>query len=255
MKKYLTQNMQSGNFNYTNKIEEELFMKRTKIYNLIILDKSGSMFDIRQAAINGFNETLGSIQAAQKKYLESQEHYVTFVTFCGCGIQKVYDNVPVGKTHKITSEQYEPCCSTPLYDAIGFTLSKMKKVIKDDEDSTAIVTIITDGEENSSEEYNLPQVQALIHSLKEEGWTFAYMGTCHDVKSVTTSLSITNVITFERSEENTAEVFKQDREARERFYCKIDKLRAAEPIGMPSCGRKASYRKIQDEYFDNDENK
>jgi hypothetical protein len=98
-------------------------------------------------------------------------------------------------------------------------------------------------------------VQALIHSLKEEGWTFAYMGTCHDVKSVTTSLSITNVITFERSEENTAEVFKQDREARERFYCKIDKLRAAEPIGMPSCGRKASYRKIQDEYFDNDENK
>lgn len=138
-----------------NEIEKQLFMERTKIYNLIILDKSGSMFDIRNAAINGFNETLGSIQAAQKKYQETQEHYLTFVTFCGCGIEHVYDNIMVDKAHKITSEEYTPCCNTPLYDAIGFTLTKMKKHIKPDEDSTAVVTIITDGEENSSEEYNL----------------------------------------------------------------------------------------------------
>lgn len=232
-----------------NKIEEELFMKRTKIYNLVILDKSGSMHDIRQAAINGFNETLGSIQAAQKKYYETQEHYLTFVTFCGCGVEYVYDNVMVNKARKITSDDYTPCCYTPLYDAIGLTLTKMKKIIKEDEDSTAIVTIITDGEENSSEEYSLPQVQALIYSLKEEGWTFAYMGTCHDVKAVTTSLSITNVITFEKSEENTEEVFKQDREARERFYDKVHDLQAMQPFEMPSCERKAQYKRMQDDYF------
>ena len=35
--------------------------KKTQVYNLIILDKSGSMDSIRAAAINGYNETLGAI--------------------------------------------------------------------------------------------------------------------------------------------------------------------------------------------------
>lgn len=37
--------------------------KKTPIYNLVILDKSGSMEAIRTEAINGYNETLGSIKA------------------------------------------------------------------------------------------------------------------------------------------------------------------------------------------------
>lgn len=235
-----------------NEIEKQLFMERTKIYNLIILDKSGSMYSIRQAAINGFNETLGSIQAAQKKYIETQEHYLTFVTFCGCGTEYVYDNVMANEAHKITTDEYEPCCCTPLYDAIGFTLTKMKKLIKEDEDSTAVVTIITDGEENASGEYSLPQVQALIHSLKEEGWTFAYMGTCHDVESITTSLTITNVVTFEYDAKSTEEVFEKDRQARERFYDKVHNFQAARPFEAPKSisERKAKYKKIQNEYFD-----
>lgn len=236
-----------------NEIEKQLFMERTKIYNLIILDKSGSMHSIRQAAINGFNETLGSIQAAQKKYNETQEHHLTFVTFCGCGIEYVYDNKLVWEANKITSDDYQPCCYTPLYDAIGFTLTKMKKLIKEDEDSTAVVTIITDGEENASEEYDITQVQALIHSLKEEGWTFAYMGTCHDVQSVTSSLTITNVITFEHDEKSTEEVFKKDREARERFYDKVHCLRETEKFEMASlCAseRKEKYKEMQGDYFE-----
>ena len=34
---------------------------KTKIYNLVILDKSGSMSSIAKAAISGFNETIGGI--------------------------------------------------------------------------------------------------------------------------------------------------------------------------------------------------
>lgn len=227
-------------------------MEKTKIYNLIILDKSGSMYDIRQSAINGFNETLGSIQAAQKKYEHTQEHYLTLVTFCGCGIEYVHDNIRVNEAHKITPNDYEPCCFTPLYDAIGLSLTKMKKLIKEDEDSTAVVTIITDGEENDSKEYNLEQVQTLIHSMKEEGGTFAYMGTCHDVMSVTTSLSITNVVTFERSQENTEEAFKKDRLARERFYDKVHCMQETSCMRGATLAseRKARYRNIQNEYFE-----
>lgn len=38
---------------------------KTLVYNLVILDKSGSMESIRKEAIDGYNETLGAIRAAQ----------------------------------------------------------------------------------------------------------------------------------------------------------------------------------------------
>ena len=43
---------------------------KTQVYNLVILDKSGSMESIRKEAIDGYNETLGTIRAAQLKHLE-----------------------------------------------------------------------------------------------------------------------------------------------------------------------------------------
>lgn len=49
-------------------------METTKIYNLIILDKSGSMENIKEQAISGYNETLGTIRSAQLRHLDTQEH-------------------------------------------------------------------------------------------------------------------------------------------------------------------------------------
>ena len=46
---------------------------------------------------------------------------------------------------------------------------------------------------------------------KSEGWSFAYMGTDHDVEGVTVSLSITNVVKFEKTEEETLRSFKKER--------------------------------------------
>ncbi len=36
---------------------------KTQVYNLVILDKSGSMESIRKEAIDGYNETLGLTDA------------------------------------------------------------------------------------------------------------------------------------------------------------------------------------------------
>ena len=47
--------------------------KKLKIFNLIILDKSGSMSSISDAAISGFNETVGGIRSAQERYRDTQE--------------------------------------------------------------------------------------------------------------------------------------------------------------------------------------
>ena len=38
---------------------------KTRIFNLIIIDESGSMWSIKQQAINSVNETIQTIRAAQ----------------------------------------------------------------------------------------------------------------------------------------------------------------------------------------------
>ena len=45
---------------------------KTQVFNLVILDKSGSMESIRKEAIDGYNETLGAIRAAQLKHMDTQ---------------------------------------------------------------------------------------------------------------------------------------------------------------------------------------
>ena len=53
---------------------------KTRIFNLIIIDESGSMSCIRQQAMDSVNETIQTIRAAQERN-ENQEHFVTLVTF------------------------------------------------------------------------------------------------------------------------------------------------------------------------------
>lgn len=42
-------------------VKNETKQTKTQVFNVVILDKSGSMESIRQAAIDGFNETLAGI--------------------------------------------------------------------------------------------------------------------------------------------------------------------------------------------------
>ena len=59
-------------------------IQKTQIFNVIILDRSGSMESIRQAAVEGFNEALAGIKKAQEKFAYTQDHFVSLVTFCSC---------------------------------------------------------------------------------------------------------------------------------------------------------------------------
>ena len=191
--------------------------EKTKVYNVIIMDRSGSMWDIQKPAIQGFNEVLGGVKAAQNKYAETQEQLITLVLFDSTSIDEVYWNADPSKAAILTEETYVPGACTPLYDAMGRTLTKLEKELKGDKNHSVVVTVITDGYENDSHEYNLASIKALIEHLKDEGWSFAYMGTDHDVHAVSIDLSITNVVKFEKTEAETIETFKKERRARERW--------------------------------------
>ena len=102
---------------------------KTKVYNVIIMDRSGSMWDIQKSAIQGYNEVLGGIKADAKTYAETQEHFMTLVLFDSTFVDNIYWNEDPAKAAILTPETYVPGASTPLYDAIGKTLTRLQNGI------------------------------------------------------------------------------------------------------------------------------
>lgn len=233
-------------------MEQEI--KKTKVYNVIIMDRSGSMWEIQKPAIMGYNEVLGGVKAAATKFAETQEQFMTLVLFDSSSIDEVYWNANPADAAILTEETYVPGACTPLYDAVGRTLTKLEKELKGDDNHSVVVTIITDGYENDSHEYNLTAVKSLIEHLKKEGWSFAYMGTDHDVEGVTISLSITNVVKFEKTEAETLKSFKKERHAREMWSHKMDAFNRATPCATME-ERVCFNAELADEYYDEEPKK
>ena len=191
---------------------------KTKIFNLIILDESGSMESIKQQAITGVNETIQTIRNAQKQH-EEQEHYVSLVSFNSSSVKNIYDRKQANQVEELTDKLYIPDCCTPLYDAMGLSLNKLRKSIT--EEDKVLVTIITDGYENASQEYSGEAIKALVDSLKSKGWVFTYIGANQDVKKVAATISVTNVMSFQTSVEGTKEMFEKEKKSRKRWFEKV----------------------------------
>lgn len=213
---------------------------RLKVYNLIILDKSGSMSSIAEAAISGFNETVGGIRSAQERYHDTQQHFVSLFVFCDCDKKYLYENVPVEQVKTLTSREYRPCCCTPLYDAMGISLNALLGQIQADKNATAAITVITDGLENASREYSGHDIKQLVDRLKDqEGWNFAYIGTNQDVEKVAATISITNTMYFEDNMAGMSQAWENERKSKMRMYDRMEQdfaccCAAPEPMSAKS---------------------
>ena len=123
-------------------------MKR--VFNMIIVDESGSMCVIERQALAGINETIDTVKKMQKMH-KDMEQRISLLTFDSGHKTLKYDNVKAESVHRLDSKDYTPCGGTPLYDAIGTAISKLNA--QTSEHDNVLVTIITDGEENCSQEY------------------------------------------------------------------------------------------------------
>lgn len=207
--------------NNANSSEEQKATKdKARIYNLIIVDESGSMSHLREATLSGINETIGTIKSAQKEFAETQEHTLTLVTFDSDSnrpdVRIMIDNQSTVEVKEF--KDYMPRGCTPLYDAMGQSLTKLHTAIKGDVDASAVVTVLTDGLENASHEWDAQSLRKLIEQLKEEGWSFSYMGSAHNVKEVTDLLSIENVVEFSHDQLGAAHTWGRERSSRRAYY-------------------------------------
>ena len=64
---------------------------KTKVFNLIIVDESGSMYTIEREAFSGMNETLQTIKAVAQENQELEQR-VTLITFDSNHTRFHYDN-------------------------------------------------------------------------------------------------------------------------------------------------------------------
>lgn len=186
-------------------------MKST-IFNLIILDESGSMGSMKAQTIGGCNETLNTIRNSAEKHADSVRNLVSIYAFQSGGptpSRYLVKNADPKDVKDITTNDYEPYGCTPLLDAVGSTLTELKTVAATHEDATAIVTIMTDGYENSSRRYTWQQVAQLISQLRELGWTINLIGANIDVEQMASQLNINkaNSMAYTQSEEGTRQMW------------------------------------------------
>ena len=149
-------------------------MKKGLSELIFILDMSGSMSYLTNDTIGGFN----SIIEKQKK--TEGEANVTLVCFDDRYIT-VYDNIPIDEVPTLTDKEYCPCGMTALYDAVGSTITRvgnrLNNTPEDERPEKVIVSITTDGQENSSQEYTFNRLKEMIkHQQDKYSWEFIFLG-------------------------------------------------------------------------------
>ena len=114
-----------------------------KTHITVVLDASGSMETCRDEAISGHNEYV-------KAQRDSKANYM-LVTFNTMGV-KNFGVKDIKDAPTLTRETFVPAAMTPLFDAIGQTVTKTEAAVKGKKRKVLFV-ILTDGEENASKEH------------------------------------------------------------------------------------------------------
>lgn len=191
-----------------------------QVHNLVILDESGSMSSIKSLIINGFNELVQTVKGIEGQFPE-QEHLISMVSFNALNNKILHFVDPINKLDVINDSTYNPASFTPLYDAMGFSISKLKQFLEGKENHSVLVTILTDGEENASKEYTGLGIKNLVNELKQKNWTFTYIGADHDVEKMAAKMNIKNSMSFDKSDLDIKRMFIKESKSRVKYSLDI----------------------------------
>jgi Mg-chelatase subunit ChlD len=136
---------------------------------LTIIDASGSMANLRDETVSGYNGFI-----AEQRQVPGACR-VSLVTFSAT-VTPVYSARPLEVVTPLVPGDYLPHGFTALHDAIGSTLHREgARIAREKWAGNVIVCIITDGEENASRHYGQAEVRRLIEHAQRYGWHFVYL--------------------------------------------------------------------------------
>ena len=159
----------------------------SKVHYLLVIDRSGSMADIRHDMQSGLQAFIDR----QLLDVDPAKRTVTLHQFDTMH-NLVYDYQPLAmaKDYKL-----EPRGGTALLDACGFAIKqlgvKLKHMSEEERPGYVMVLIVTDGEENSSKEYSRSDIKEMIqHQTDVYGWKFTFLGANQDAFAEAGSIGI-----------------------------------------------------------------
>jgi hypothetical protein len=167
-------------------------MSQSRTFYHIILDRSGSMGDCIAPTISGVNEQIQHIR--HLKQLHPEQEITMGLTLFNGDVDLAFSDRDPFQCSLLSNRTYVPDGNTALFDAVGYTLSKLENGQRRNENGVAdtyVVIIVTDGHENSSRLYNFTDIRSMIQRLEATGnWTFCFLGATLDAEQVGESLSI-----------------------------------------------------------------
>jgi hypothetical protein len=174
---------------------------------VIVLDRSGSMATVQADTIGGFNTFIKN-QKAQAL----GEMKVTLAQFDD-RYDIVYSGMDIKDVPLLTSQTYVPRGMTALYDAIGKTINEVGERLshtpEKERPSLVVFVTLTDGHENSSQEFKQAQVKDMIkHQTDKYNWQFVFLGADQDAFQAE-SLGYTASNTFNYASNLTTDTFAQ----------------------------------------------
>ena len=156
----------------------------------VALDRSGSMSGERwMHAIDSINEYVNGLK---KEKIEGTVNVTAFDTN-GNSVRLVelVENQSIAYYEPLAHDAATPSGMTPLYDAAA---NVMDRALENNADRTVVV-IMTDGEENSSKEYNQAKIKDKVKLLENKKWEVVFLGANFDVTryTVDAGLSMTKM--------------------------------------------------------------
>ncbi len=159
-----------------------------------LLDMTGSMGVDKPATINAFNEYIGGLKANEST-AGFKFSLAVFNSDIGIGL-----NIEKGSlvdVPELNDVNYAPAGTTPLYDAIGLSIDSLEEV-----QGQVLFIILTDGEENASQQFDKEEILKRISNRTEQGWKFVFLGCDIDAMKQSEDLGIApgNARSYSRAE-------------------------------------------------------
>ena len=141
----------------------------------LVVDRSGSMQEIRSDAEGGVNAFV------EKQAKEPGAATLTLVQF-DTEYEFLYKGVPISQVPKY---ELVPRGGTALLDAVGRAINetgeRLGKMADADRPGLVIFVVMTDGQENSSKEFSKTRIKEMIqHQQLTYSWQFTFLGADQD---------------------------------------------------------------------------